>query len=124
MAGRIVGVAFGILWTIMAIAITSSAPNEGPFPVAKIVFPLFGVVFILAALFGKNPRRSRDEFQEDSADPERATERTTAPPPSAPEPRRNLTDCPHCGAGLKTGSAISPHGDVLCQHCGKWYNVH
>jgi LSD1 subclass zinc finger protein len=45
-------VLFGGLWTIMAIAITSSAPNEGPFRIAKFVFPLFGVAFILAGLFG------------------------------------------------------------------------
>ena len=44
-AGSVVGVAVGILWTIMAIAITQSAPNVGPFAVAKVIFPLFGVVF-------------------------------------------------------------------------------
>ena len=47
-----VAVVFGGLWTIMAIAITSSAPNEGPFRIAKFVFPLFGFGFILAGLFG------------------------------------------------------------------------
>src|SRR5262249_24765837 len=30
---------FGVLWTVMAIAITGSAPAEGPFVVAKVVFP-------------------------------------------------------------------------------------
>lgn len=44
--------AFGILWTIMAIAITSSAPNFGPFAVAKVIFPLFGLGFIGMAIFG------------------------------------------------------------------------
>lgn len=43
--------AFGVLWTVMAIAITSSAPNFGPFAVAKVIFPLFGLVFIGAAIF-------------------------------------------------------------------------
>lgn len=42
---------FGVLWTVMAIAITSSAPNFGPFAVAKVIFPLFGLVFIGGAVF-------------------------------------------------------------------------
>jgi hypothetical protein len=45
-------VVFGGLWTIMAISITSSAPNVGPFRIAKLVFPLFGIGFIIAGLFG------------------------------------------------------------------------
>lgn len=44
--GGVVGVVFGVLWTIMACAITGSAPDVGPFPIAKVVFPLFGVVFV------------------------------------------------------------------------------
>jgi len=40
-------VVFGCIWTVMAIAITSTAPNIGPFQVAKIAFPLFGVMFVV-----------------------------------------------------------------------------
>ncbi len=32
--------------------------------------------------------------------------------------------CTHCGAPLGTGADVSPHGDVKCEHCGKWFNVH
>jgi hypothetical protein len=46
----VVGGAFGVIWTVMAIAITSGAPDFGPFAMAKTVFPLFGVVFIVAAI--------------------------------------------------------------------------
>ncbi|MGL6072532.1 MAG: SHOCT domain-containing protein [Fimbriiglobus sp.] len=42
----VVGGGFGLLWLIMALAVTS----EVPFPVVGIVFPLFGVVFIVAAV--------------------------------------------------------------------------
>jgi hypothetical protein len=45
-----VGGVFGVFWTIMAIAITSSAPNDGAFSIAKVFFPLFGVVFVVAAV--------------------------------------------------------------------------
>lgn len=51
-AGGVGATAFGILWIAMAIAITSSAPDFGPFAVAKVVFPLFGLVFVSFAIFG------------------------------------------------------------------------
>jgi len=44
-AAAVVGGVFGTLWTIVAIAITSRAPNFGPFSVVKVIFPLFGVFF-------------------------------------------------------------------------------
>lgn len=46
----VVGGVFGIFWTIMAVTITGSAPDHGPFQVTKVVFPLFGIVFICAAI--------------------------------------------------------------------------
>lgn len=46
----IVGGVFGLLWTVMAFAITGGAPDFGPFGVAHVVFPLLGVVFIGAAV--------------------------------------------------------------------------
>lgn len=42
---------FGVLWTVMAIAITRSAPNFGPFAAAKVIFPLFGLGFIAFGIF-------------------------------------------------------------------------
>jgi hypothetical protein len=41
---------FGVMWTILAIVITGSAPDFGPFAVAKVVFPLFGVGFVVAGI--------------------------------------------------------------------------
>jgi hypothetical protein len=46
----VVGGVFGVFWTIMAFAITSGAPDVGPFPIVKIIFPLFGVLFTGAAI--------------------------------------------------------------------------
>lgn len=48
--GAVVGGLFGVFWTIMAFAITSGAPDHGPFSIAKVAFPLFGVVFTVAAI--------------------------------------------------------------------------
>lgn len=42
---------FGLLWTVMTISITRSAPNVGPFAVARFVFPLFGIGFTVFGLF-------------------------------------------------------------------------
>ena len=46
------------------IAITQAAPDVGPLPLVKIVFPLFGVVFIVAALFfGSYLKRRAKQYQ-------------------------------------------------------------
>jgi predicted phage tail protein len=42
---------FGGLWTVMAFSITSMAPSFGPFAIAKLVFPLFGIVFVVGGIF-------------------------------------------------------------------------
>jgi hypothetical protein len=46
----VIGGIFGLFWTVMAVAITGSAPDIGPFWIAKIIFPLFGVLFICGAV--------------------------------------------------------------------------
>jgi hypothetical protein len=48
----VIGGVFGLFWTIMAVGITGGAPDDGPFGIAKIFFPLFGVVFIVAVVGG------------------------------------------------------------------------
>ncbi len=68
-AGMGIGIAiggglFGAFWTVMAIAITGSAPDFAPFAVAKIVFPLFGLLFIGAAIgFGIYCYRRAQQYE-------------------------------------------------------------
>ena len=31
--------------------------------------------------------------------------------------------CPHCSGGIEN-QEVSPSGDVKCEYCGKWYNIH
>lgn len=65
MLGAFLGGGFGVLWTIFAIAITSTAPNIGPLVVAKVIFPLFGVVFTIGAIAtGLKSAGSASQFQE------------------------------------------------------------
>jgi hypothetical protein len=61
----IVAGVFGTLWTIMAIAITGAAPAFGPFAVAKVIFPLFGVFFILFGIgFGVYCYKMAQRYEE------------------------------------------------------------
>jgi hypothetical protein len=77
--GGVIGVGIGILWTIMAIAITSGAPDFGPFAIARIVFPLFGLLFVAAGIAslikgGSSARRYADaesQYRAQRADLER-----------------------------------------------------
>ncbi len=32
--------------------------------------------------------------------------------------------CQHCGAPLGEGVEVSPHGDVKCNYCNTWFNIH
>jgi len=32
--------------------------------------------------------------------------------------------CSHCGAALGDDSDVSPKGDVKCEYCDKWFNIH
>ena len=49
-ATMIIGGLFGGLWTVMAVAITGDAPDVGGFTIAKVIFPLFGVLFIAVGI--------------------------------------------------------------------------
>lgn len=46
----VVGGVFGVIWTVMAVSIARSAPSFGPVAIAKFVFPLFGILFVVAAI--------------------------------------------------------------------------
>ena len=64
----VVGGVFGTLWTIMAVAITGSAPDVGPFSIAKLVFPLFGVFFVVLAIwFGLHVHSRAQAYQKAQA---------------------------------------------------------
>lgn len=33
-------------------------------------------------------------------------------------------DCARCGAAIGKNADVSPNGDVKCQYCNKWFNIH
>ena len=95
MLGAFIGGAFGLLWTIMACAITGSAPAQGPFIIAKVIFPLFGIVFTVGAIMtgvkssgsAAQFREAEQRYQQRRADlmSPRADSSGAAPPELSPE---------------------------------------
>jgi DNA-directed RNA polymerase subunit RPC12/RpoP len=55
-------VVFGVIWTAIAIGITSQAPDFGAFQVAKLAFPAFGVAFVIFGIIMAmyNYRKAQD----------------------------------------------------------------
>jgi hypothetical protein len=47
----------------------------------------------------------------------------TAPLRSTSPPAPGKLKCSNCGSSPQSGE-VSPHGDVKCDHCSRWYNVH
>lgn len=43
-------------------------------------------------------------------------------PKAAPKPSGNY-DCPNCGANVGDAD-VSPSGDLKCQYCNNWWNIH
>ena len=64
--GMAVGVGiFGVFWTIFAASMTSGGPDFGGFGVAKVIFPLFGVVFTVGAIaYGIHIYSKAQKYQE------------------------------------------------------------
>lgn len=39
-------------------------------------------------------------------------------------PRPTGYKCPNCGAALSENADVSPSGDVKCDYCRTWFNIH
>ncbi len=127
--GSLVAVAFGILWTIMASSMTRGSPLGG----GVSLFPLFGILFILAGIANavysftqatQKNRYSLLDITDSESEPDPLNERfgsgvqaaTTSEIDGAlgrREPKEpNRTYCPYCGR--------KADGDYrFCPYCGK-----
>lgn len=122
---RIFGACFGGIGLTVIAFLWGSSWNDVHSP--PLVFRVFGtfvaipfVVVGATAIFGKVPNVAeraaalRKQLKEAGLDtPETAR---TAPPPGK-------LKCPNCGSS-PSQAEVSPHGDVKCDHCSRWYNVH
>ena len=108
---------FGVLWTIFAISLT----KDSPFTFAKIIFPLFGLVFIGMAIAqaayhkrnatGENRFSSYDivpqNSEPDPLDPLASSRQATEFADS-----NAVTFCSGCGRRFELG-------DNFCASCGR-----
>ena len=110
--GSVIAVVFGIFWTVMAASMG-----------APLLFPLFGVLFIImgvvqAVYHFKNDagkeRYSAFDIVEEGEEPDPLNRRfgTSGPEAQSPPEGGELRFCPYCGAPLG--------GDfTFCGRCGK-----
>ena len=126
MMGAIVGIlvaVLGVAWTIGAANITSGMGGGfgDPFGGAVgIIFPLFGVVFVIIAIVGvvynfKNAtgknRYSEYDIVDGDEEPDPLNERF-GEPDSPVESKKEISFCPYCGNKIE--------GDYrYCNRCGK-----
>ena len=113
--GSVFSVIFGIFWTILAASMTRGTGLIG------IIFPLFGVLFIIIGVFnaiyhfknasGKN-RYSAFDITDEDEEPDPLNERfgSASAPPDSRSAETHF--CPYCGAPVQNDFAF-------CRKCGR-----
>ncbi|MBI1310539.1 hypothetical protein GC176_04460 [bacterium] len=101
-------------------------PGGGPPVFFKLFFSFVALGFVLfglAAFFGpsllKGQRQQLLDAARDLADVARGDSGDT----SQQRPQVGYR-CPNCGADLGDGADVSPSGDVKCDYCKRWFNIH
>ncbi len=121
LVGAVIIGAFGILWTIFTFALTAPTPaprmpsipnmpnlpfhdpsfpsipdatfsNSGPPAIIHLIFPLFGVLFVIVAIaIGIKSANAANTYQEEERQYQQRRNQLLAqsPPPPAPPPRKN-----------------------------------
>lgn len=114
--GSIFGIVFGIFWTVLAASMTKGLGLVG------IIFPLFGVLFIIIGIFnavynfknatGKN-RYSSFDITDDREEPDPLNQYFGDKPEHTPDTAHTGSSfCPYCGAPVQDDFAF-------CRKCGK-----
>lgn len=126
---RIVGGVFGFAFLGIGLTVLGflwSAPF-GEFGSPPLFFRLFGsfiaVVFVavggaiaFGSIFGKMDKINQVRHR-------MGRRRGTPDVPSGARSDMGYT-CTSCGAPLASNADVSPHGDVKCTHCDRWFNIH
>jgi hypothetical protein len=108
----------------VAVLIFLWAPSSDGFGAPPLFFRMFGSLIAIAFMamgFGLpiSALLARSESASATADPA-----DTAVSQSSSSESQAGYRCPHCGAGLGQGEEVSPKGDVKCNYCQKWWNIH
>ena len=85
----------------------------GSFVALPFVLIGSGILFGRATSTAEQLKTLRDELRETDL----------AETASTPLPQPGKLKCPNCGSSPGTAE-VSPHGDLKCDHCSRWYNVH
>lgn len=122
---RIFGACFGGIGLSVIVFLWGSSWNDFHSP--PLFFRVFGtfvaipfVVVGATALFGKPPNLA-DRLKTMKEELREAGLVENGPTAAAPNPGK--LKCPNCGSS-PADAEVSPHGDVKCDHCSRWYNVH
>lgn len=127
---RIVGGVFGFVFFgigVTVIIFLWSQPFDA-FGSPPLFFRIFGSFIALAfvaiggaiavgAVAGARTHVTLDHFSDDARD---GLDRKT---PGPAQSQVNYA-CSQCGASLSQDADVSPHGDVKCNYCNCWFNIH
>lgn len=129
---RFMGAVFGLVFLGIGVTVIVSLWGTpfGAFGSPPLFFRVFGsliaVAFVAAgggtayaAIFGKPQQRLMRQLMARR----RELMKTGREAPSQP-PTKGGYSCDSCGAPLDSNADVSPHGDVKCAHCDRWFNVH
>ena len=104
--------------------------GSGPFGMAPTMFKIMGsfvaLMFLFVGsgfLFAKiDPEGQMRALSKELQRLQRANQ-SQHPDSAQPTPSAGY-QCSSCGAHLDDNAEVSPHGDVKCDHCGRWFNIH
>ncbi len=87
-----------------------------------LAFVLFGVAaFSAGSLFNRDRMQSLSQSLRDA---QRMSAESAGPSTTSHSTGKANYSCPNCGADLGDGSEVSPSGDVKCDYCKRWFNIH
>ena len=127
-SARFIGAVFGLIFLGIGLTVIGflwSAPF-GEFGSPPLFFRIMGSFIALAfvtmggatayaAITGK--LQKQHSLSHDARPQNGGLERS-------PAPVKDGYSCDNCGATLDSSAEVSPHGDVKCDHCDRWFNIH
>ncbi len=130
---RFVAAVFGFVFLGIGLTVIGFLWSQpfGEFGSPPLIFRIFGsfiaVAFVAmgggtayAALTGKpNPMGPGRRAARMMRDMQSELPQSPSGPPTV-----GSYSCDSCGAPLDSGADVSPHGDVKCDHCERWFNIH
>ena len=123
-AGRMIGVFAGSIFACVGLTLIGFLWLGDDFDDAPVFFKIMGSFVSLFFIAVGGGAAVSSYFASSAAEQifEQARKKS-ADEQSAPSTAPGTYVCPHCGGRL-TRADVSPLGDVKCEFCGAWFNVH